>query len=137
MDFDYLMEDNYQEPDFAINLKGYLKFIMDNKFFYSVIIDILTDPDHIGRVLIITDELNNNGRGAWQTLLSHYDNEKIEDSVIENVCDRWMSLHLHQVHLGTCRTYITNYAGVVSQMIQEEVLVNENALRFFFDSYQS
>ena len=81
MDLDHLVNDSYEPPQEGD--QGYEKFRVDNKFFFSAVVEILSNPNHPARSWLMTEELENDGRAAYFKLISHYDNETIEDSFVQ------------------------------------------------------
>ena len=80
MDLDHLVNDSYEPP--REGEPGYEKYPIDNKFFFSAVVEILSNPNHPARSWLMTEELENDGRAAYFKLISHYDNETIEDSFV-------------------------------------------------------
>ena len=102
MNIEYLLDEDYKRPE-STDPK-YLQFEADNKFLFSALVQILSNPDHEARLYILSEEVKNDGQAAWTKLTTHYNNESIEDSAVENVYNKWMNLRLTKVHLGACRT---------------------------------
>ena len=81
MDLDHLVNVSYVPPSNE-GEPGYEKYRIDAKFFFSAVVEILSNLNHPTRSWLMTEELENDGRGAYFKLISHYDNETIEDSFV-------------------------------------------------------
>ena len=112
MDLDHLLKESYIPP--AKGEVGFEKYIIDNKFFDSAVVEIMTNPDHPARNWLMTEEIKNDGRSAYFKLVNHYDNETIEDSHGITAYIRWTNTKLTGVHLGAMKAYITKYQIVLS-----------------------
>ena len=140
MDLDHLVNDSYQPPNEGD--PGYEKYRIDNKFFFSAVVEILSNPNHPARSWLMTEELENDGRAAYYKLISHYDNETIEDSFVQTAYVRWINTKLTGVHLGAMKTYITKYQTVLSEARETGTPVPDNAAKEIFlthikpDNYQ-
>ena len=108
MNIEYLLDTDYKRPE-STDPK-FQQFEADNKFLFSALVQILSNPDHEARLYILSEEVENDGQAAWTKLTTHYKNESIQDNAVETVYNKWMNLRLAKVHLGACRTYITIYA---------------------------
>ena len=82
MDLDHLVNDFYVPPKEGES--GFEKFRIDNKFFFSAVVEILSNPNHPARSWLMTEELENDGRAAYYKLISHHDNETIEYSFVQS-----------------------------------------------------
>ena len=101
MNIEYLLDEDYKRPESSD--PKYLQFEAYNKFLFSALIQILSNPDHEARLYILSEEVENDGQAAWIKLTLHYINES--NSVVESVYNKWMNLRLTKVHLSACRTY--------------------------------
>ena len=113
MDLDHLVNDSYQPP--KEGEPGFEKYRIDNKFFFSAVVEILSNPNHPARSWLMTEELENDGRAAYYKLIGHYDNETIEDSFVQTAYVKWINTKLVGVHLGAMKAYITKYQTALSE----------------------
>ena len=130
MDLDHLVNDSYEPP--KEGEQGYDKFRIDNKFFFSAVVEILSNPNHPARSWLMTEELENDGRAAYYKLISHYDDETIEDSFVQTAYVRWINTKLTGVHLGAMKSYITKYQTVLSEAKETGTPVPDNAAKEIF-----
>ena len=130
MDLDHLVNDSYQPPKEGD--PGYEKYRIDNKFFFTAVVEILSKPNHPARSWLMTEELENDGRAAYYKLISHYDNETIEDSFVQTAYVRWINTKLTGVHLGAMKAYITKYQTVLSEARETGTPVPDNAAKEIF-----
>ena len=86
----HFLDPNFYPPQ--IGDKDYEQFLQDNKFVYSVIVELVMNPDHEAHHIILTDDVEDNGKAAWVKLIGHYDNETIEKSFLSSLYNRWNSL---------------------------------------------
>ena len=73
--------DHFLDVDFDAPLQGdkdYEQYVQDNKFAYSGMVELVMDPNHEVCHIILTEDVENNRKVAWEKLISHYDNETIE-----------------------------------------------------------
>ena len=90
MDLDYLLQLDYNPSE--VGQPGYKKFKVDNKFFYAAVVEIITNPDHLARIWLLSEDNENNGRVAYFKLIGkYYDNETIEDPFVESAYTRWIN----------------------------------------------
>ena len=80
----------------------------------------------------MTEELENDGRAAYFKLISHYDNETIEDSFVQSAYVRWINTKLTGVHLGAMKSFITKYQTVLSEAKETGTPVPDNAAKEIF-----
>ena len=114
MNLEYLLNEDYETPTSS---KGYEKFVFNNKFLYSAIVAIFTNPDHEARNVILDKKsLENNGRGAWKKLLDNYSTEVIEGDIIEVTYNKMINLRCNKTHIGAMRTYITKFIEYLQTM---------------------
>ena len=133
MNMEHLLDKDYVVPE--EDTDPYNKYVVDNKFFFSVVVQMVTDPDHEARMWLLTDDVDNDGHAAWLKLMSHYDDETIEESLVETLYNKWMNLRLTKVHFGANKTYVTNYAAHMAAMKEEGSPVDPNAARDIFLSH--
>ena len=133
MNMEHLLDKDYVVPEEGTDAHN--KYVVDNKFFFSVIVQMVTDPDHEARMWLLTDDVDNDGHGAWLKLMGHYDDETIEESLVETLYNKWMNLRLNKVHYGANKTYVTNYAAHMAAMKEEGSPVDPNAARDIFLSH--
>ena len=127
---EHFLDPNFYPPQ--IGDKDYEQFLHDDKFVYSVFVELVMNPNHEARYIILTDDVEENGKVAWVKLIGHYDNETIEKSLLSSLYNRWNSLRLHRTNLGAAKSYITNYASLLNQMKDEGAPVDENIARIMF-----
>ena len=130
MDLDHLVNDFYVPPKEGES--GFEKFRIDNKFFFSAVVEILSNPNHPARSWLMTEEFENDGRAAYYKLISHYDNETIENSFVQSGHVRWINTKLTSVHLGAMKSYITKYQTVLSEAKETGTPVPDNAAKEIF-----
>ena len=128
MDLEYIIEKGYNKPDEADN--GYKKFMNDNKFVYSALVNIT--KDHEARHWLLNPDVKNDGRLAWKKLLENYDSETIEDSLTAVTLKRFVNLKLDKNFKGACNTYITSFAACLAVFKEENVALPERLARDMF-----
>ena len=130
MDLDHLLKESYIPPE--SNEPGFEKYRIDNKFFYSAVVEIMTNPNHPARSWLMTEEIENDGRAAYFKLINHYDNETIEDSHGITAYMRWTNTKLTGVHLGAMKNYITKYQTVLSDAKEAGDAIPDNPAKDMF-----
>ena len=140
MDLDHLMKESYIPP--GKEEVGYEMFRVDNKFFYSAVVETLTNRDHPARNWSMTEEIENDGRSAYFKLVNHYDNQSIEDSHGITAYIRWTNTKLTGVHLGAMKAYVTKYQTILSDAKEAGDAIPDNPAKDMFlphikpDAYQ-
>ena len=141
MDLDHLLKESYIPPDRSeADFEKY--FCVDNKFLYSAVVEIMTNPNHPARSWLMTEEIENDGRAAYFKLINHYDNETIEDSHGITAYMRWTNTKLTGVHLGAMKVYITKYQTFLSDIKEARDTIPDNPAKDMFlahikpDEYQ-
>ena len=112
MNMDELLDKDYILPEEGE--PAYRKFVVQNKFLYSGVIEILNNPDHEARNWILKEEVVNGSIKVYELLLRNYDSEMIQTSQIPTTMNKLVNTKLNKTSRGATKTFITNFATYLS-----------------------